>query len=157
MRKLEIAARDAWAEFGTAAREFVALGFTLTDESVVWYPLTNTAGVGEFLVEDDEVRAVLREFHNTPEMDLLTSIVLWHSHYLDVEPSSADIAHFPEWLSTGMVFHAPSGKTTLYNAAGIIRISDGNLADSRDTQVDFGKKRDSDRARFYGGLDEDGM
>ena len=157
MRLLEDQAISAWAELGVNARELVALGFMLTDESVVWYPLTNAAGVGEFLVEDDEVRAVLEEFATTALYPMFDQIVLWHSHYITVEPSDADIAHFPEWLSTGMVFHAPSGTTTLYNAAGIIRISSDNLAGSRDTQVDFGKKRDSDRARFYGGRDEDGV
>ncbi len=138
MRKLEIAARDAWAEHGVNARELVALGFMLLDESVVWYPLTNVAEVGEFFVEDDEVRAVLREFHNTPEMDLLTSIVLWHSHYISADPSSADVAHFPEWLNTGMVFHAPSGKTTLYNRAGIIRITDTGSAALATPEVTHG-------------------
>ncbi len=128
--RLEAASKVAYAMLGTDAKEYVALGFEIDDgaDSIVWYPLTNVAGVGEFLVEDDEVRAVLSSFQNSPENALLQSIVLWHSHYLAVEPSDADVSNFPSWVDTGMVFHAPSGRTSLYNAAGIIRITDTGSA-----------------------------
>ncbi|QDF18055.1 hypothetical protein SEA_NARUTORUN_3 [Microbacterium phage NarutoRun] len=137
MRLLEDRAIAEYAEHGPGgAKEFVALGFEIDDgaDSIVWYRLTNSAdGAGEFLVESDEVKAVLSAFQNSPENALLMSIVLWHSHYITVEPSEADVEHFPEWVNTGMVFHAPSGTTTLYNAAGIILNSDIQDA-ARDTQ-----------------------
>lgn len=136
MRLLEDRAIAEYAALGQNAREFVALGFEIDDgaDSIVWYRLTNSAdGAGEFLVESDEVKAVLSAFQNSPENALLMSIVLWHSHYITVEPSEADVEHFPEWVNTGMVFHAPSGRTTLYNAAGIILNSDIQDA-ARDTQ-----------------------
>ncbi|UYL85296.1 hypothetical protein SEA_HAGER_3 [Microbacterium phage Hager] len=139
MRLLEDRSIAEYAEFGANAREFVALGFEIDDgaDSIVWYRLNNVAGgPGEFLVESDEVRGVLSAFQNSPENALLMSIVLWHSHYITVEPSEADVEHFPEWVNTGMVFHAPSGRTTLYNAAGIIRISEPIVAGSRDTGVE---------------------
>lgn len=136
MRLLEDRSIAEYAEHGPGgAREFVALGFEIDDgaDSIVWYPLTNVAGVGEFRVEEDEVKGVLMAFSDSPENALLMSIVLWHSHYITVEPSAADVEHFPEWVNTGMVFHAPSGTTTLYNAAGIIRISAENADSVRDT------------------------
>lgn len=134
MRTLELRAREEYAEIGTNAREYVALGFEIDDgaDSIIWYPLTNTAGVGEFLVESDQVKAVLSAFRDSPENALLMSIVLWHSHYITVEPSEADVENFPEWVNTGMVFHAPSGTTTLYDAAGII-LNNGNADSPRDT------------------------
>lgn len=134
MRQLEAASKIAYAEVGTSAPEYVALGFEIDDgaDSIIWYRLTNTAGVGEFLVDGEEVKAVLTAFQNSPENDLLLSIVLWHSHYISVEPSEADVEHFPEWVNTGMVFHAPSGVTTLYNAAGSIPVG-GNSDIARDT------------------------
>ena len=134
MRKLEIAAREEWLEHGVAlAREMVALGFEdFIDETVTWFPLTNVAGPGEFYVEPEEVVAVLRAAESS--LDPASARYLWHSHYITVEPSAADVEHFPDWVDAGMVFHAPSGSTTLYNAAGIIRISDDNVASTRDTQ-----------------------
>ncbi|QLF84485.1 hypothetical protein SEA_RIE18_3 [Microbacterium phage Rie18] len=134
MRKLELLSQAEYAEKNFGAKEFVALGFEIDDgaDSIVWYPLTNVADIGEFRVEADEVKGVLQAFQNSPENALLMSIVLWHSHYITVEPSAADVEHFPEWVNTGMVFHAPSGRTTLYNAAGIIPVS-GNADSPRDT------------------------
>ncbi|QGH73954.1 hypothetical protein SEA_HIDDENLEAF_3 [Microbacterium phage Hiddenleaf] len=139
MRLLEDRSIAEYAEHGPGgAKEFVALGFEIDDgaDSIVWYRLTNVGGVGEFLVEEDEVKAVLSAFQSSPENALLMSIVLWHSHYITVEPSAADVEHFPEWVNTGMVFHAPSGTTTLYNSAGIIRISEPIVAGSRDTGIE---------------------
>lgn len=164
MRKLEIAARSAWAELGVNAREFVALGFEdPIDEYITWYELPNAAsasasgGVGEFYVEPEVVRETLLVAQT--EVDPSCMRLIWHSHYVAQSPSDADFALMRnnDWLDYGMVYHAPSGQTTVYNAAGIIRISEPIVAGSRDTQVDFGRKADSDRAPFYGGRDEDGM
>ena len=119
MRKLEQEARDAWAELGVAAREFVAIGFEDPfDETITWFELPNIAGAGEFLVEPEPIVAALRAARDS--LDTACARYLWHSHYITVEPSTADIEHFPDWVDAGMVFHAPSGTTTLYNAAGIL-------------------------------------
>lgn len=132
MQELERAARDEWAIAGEAAKEFVALGF-ITDVSpegelgdVVWFQLNNCAGSGEFLVEGDEILRVLGVAMQDgrvggTEGGVNMPRVLWHSHYLAVEPSDADVQEFPGWLvDVGMVYHAPSGQTTLYNHSGVI-------------------------------------
>lgn len=128
----EIQARARYMEHGERAYEIVYLGFVVNadsdDEFVVWYELENVAGVGEFLVEDEDVRRVLRAAEANPDIGrdggVLTGapvpIVLWHSHYINVEPSAADVENFPEWVDAGMVYHAPSGTTTLYNHSGVI-------------------------------------
>lgn len=120
MRKLEIASVEEYQLLGPGgAREFVALGFEdPIDECVTWFPLTNVAGPGEFYVEPEEVVAVLRAAESS--LDPASARYLWHSHYITIEPSAADIEHLPDWVDAGMVFHAPSGTTTLYNRAGII-------------------------------------
>lgn len=123
----EIQAKARWAEHGERAYEIVYLGFMIGDD-VIWYELENVAGVGEFLVEDEDVRRVLRAAEANPDIGrdggVLTGapvpIVLWHSHYINVEPSAADVENFPEWVDAGMVYHAPSGTTTLYNHSGVI-------------------------------------
>ena len=121
MRKLEIAARDAWAELGVNAREFVALGFQdPVDEFITWYELPNVAGVGEFYVEPDVVREILMIAQ--AEVDPSCMRLIWHSHYVALHPSEPDFAlmRSNDWLDYGMVYHAPTGKTTLYNAADIL-------------------------------------
>jgi len=126
---LELASQAAWAEHGVAAREFVALGFVAEDgvaslgtPSVVWYTLPNSADVGEFLVDGADLQAVMQQ----AIVDLGEAVVqtadrvLWHSHYLAVEPSKADIDEFPGWLvNSGLVYHAPTQTTTAYSASSI--------------------------------------
>lgn len=134
MHKLEQEARDAWAELGVAAREFVAIGFEDPfDETITWFELPNVAGAGEFLVEPEPVIAALRAARDS--LDTACARYLWHSHYIAVEPSAADVSNFPDWVDAGMVFHAPSGTTTLYNAAGIIG-QEPILISARDTEVE---------------------
>ncbi len=134
MHKLEQEARYAWAELGVNAREFVAIGFEDPfDETITWYELPNQAGPGEFLVDAADVIAALRAARDS--LDPASHRYLWHSHYIAVEPSAADVSNFPDWVDMGVVFHAPSGTTTLYNAAGIIRITEPIVAGSRDNQV----------------------
>ena len=139
MRKLEIAARDAWAELGVNAREFVALGFQdPIDDCITWYELPNVADVGEFYVEPDAVREILMIAQ--AEVDPSCMRLIWHSHYVALHPSDPDFAlmRSNDWLDYGMVFHAPSGTTTLYNAAGII-LNTGNPNSARDTlEVEHG-------------------
>lgn len=114
---LELKANDAWAEFGVAAREFVALGFE-DAMGIVWYELPNRAGVGEFLVDGEDVHDVLVQ----AQKDLGAAFsdagrVLWHSHYIAIEPSAADLENFPKDLvDVAFVYHAPTGVTTLYKA-----------------------------------------
>ena len=138
MRKLEIASVEEYQLLGAGgAREFVALGFEdPIDECMTWFPLTNVAGPGEFYVEPEEVVAVLRAAESS--LDPASARYLWHSHYITVEPSAADVEHFPDWVDAGMVFHAPSGTTTLYNAAGIIRITDTGSAALATPEVTHG-------------------
>lgn len=139
MESLEKIARLEWDMFGTTEgwvqKEFVALGFAVdegfemdrTGGSEVWYELTNLAapnseGRGEFLVEGPELECVMQiAMHeglgNTVRM-------LWHTHTETIAPSAEDIAEFPAWLvHYGMVYHVPSGTTTLYNSAGVISTS----------------------------------
>jgi hypothetical protein len=128
----ESAARARYMEHGVRAYEIVYLGFVcdsgLETEYIVWYELENVAGVGEFLVEDEDVRRVLNAAQANPDIGrdggVLTGahvpIVLWHSHYINEGPSTADVDNYPEWVDVGMVYHAPSGKTTLYNHSGVI-------------------------------------
>lgn len=104
--------------------------------SVIWYELENIAGVGEFFVDGEHLQSVLKVAltelgsdpsivgtHAADQMSKANEIprVLWHSHYLAIEPSDADIAEFPEWLVTrGLVYHAPSHTTTPYDHSGVI-------------------------------------
>lgn len=119
MRKLEAASEIAWATLGANAKEYVALGFEdPEDETITWFPLTNVAEPGEFYVEPEEVVAVLAAAQR--DLDPACVRYLWHSHYIAVEPSEADLSNFPEWVDVGIVFHAPTRKVTLYNAVGII-------------------------------------
>lgn len=122
--------------------EYVAIGI-VEEEDVVWWELPNTAdpsvasseGRGEFYVADWDLYAVLKamasergylklgEVESTAIDRMLRAetLVLWHSHVNTVEPSAEDIAEFPAWLAdAGMVYHAPTQTTTLYNGAGII-------------------------------------
>ena len=126
-RFLEAMAQERWATLGSSAREIVALGFEDHDEggldTIVWYELDNVAGIGEFLIEPDSIERVLALAQRELVPEDATRY-LWHSHYLDPMPSHADYANFPLWLvEAGIVFHAPSGTTTVYNNAGIIRIT----------------------------------
>lgn len=137
MRKLEIAARDAWAELGVNAREFVALGFQdPDDEFITWYELQNScAGVGEFYVEPDAVRDTLLIAHT--EVDPSCMRLIWHSHYVALHPSEPDFALMRnnDWLDYGMVYHAPTNQTVVYDSAGIIR-QEPILNSARDTEVE---------------------
>lgn len=123
--------------------ELVALGFIVDDDGgVVWYPLVNSAalrsnmsdGRGEFMVDGMELERVLRLATGdqvlqdavlaadgvVAAIDVLPR-VLWHTHVNTVEPSAEDMAEFPEWLAQlGMVYHIPSGTTTVYNATGVL-------------------------------------
>ena len=136
MRKLEIAARDAWAELGVNAREFVALGFQdPIDECITWYELPNVAGVGEFYVEPDAVRDTLMIAQ--AEVDPSCMRLIWHSHYVALHPSEPDFALMRnnDWLDYGMVYHAPTNQTVVYDSAEIIRIT-SNENSVRDTEVE---------------------
>lgn len=116
--------------------EMVALGFVQSsrdvlrgEPEVVWYELTNVAepnadGRGEFFVDGEELRRVMLQAD--AEGHFGCPVVLWHTHIGTASPSAEDIAEFPEWLAqVGIVYHVPSGKSTTYNAAGIISNSSG--------------------------------
>jgi len=129
---LEVIARAAWIASVDAPgemQELVALGFIQADD-VVWYQLENVAepnpdGRGEFFVDGSEVAQCMNRAYM--ELDgAWDGIVLWHTHTATVSPSAEDIAEFPEWLAqVGMVYHVPSGRSTLYNSAGVISNSHG--------------------------------
>lgn len=143
--QVETLAQSRLELYGVAeAREVVALGFVIgeTDADassgegipiVAWFELPNVAGVGEFMVEGQDLKAVFESALVDPAVSaaqaLLSSThpgsvlsrVLWHSHYISDVPSNADIADFPEWLvDVGMIYHVPTSRTVLYNASGII-------------------------------------
>ena len=133
-------------------KELVALGIVteaheadgvVEGDTIMWYELENVAepnadGRGEFFVDglaifdtlkvaaDDAgylrigadtrrcIDAMLRE----------RVVVLWHTHTATTDPSREDIDEFPTWLADyGMVYHVPTGTTTVYNSAGIIPTS----------------------------------
>ena len=135
MKALEEAARSAWAIMGVNAPEFVALGFEDPyDDTITWFKLPNAAeGAGEFVVDAEPVVAVLRTARDTLDPDCLR--YLWHSHYIAEEPSEADVSNFPDWVDAGIVFHAPSGKVTFYNSAGIIPNSPVSSGATRQVEV----------------------
>lgn len=148
MRELELAAQDEWSIAGVSAQEFVALGFIVDvpdvpigshlnaeDVSVVWFQLCNSASTGEFLVEGDELLRVLNAARERDDVKASTyGRVLWHSHYIAVEPSDVDIRDFPGWLADyGMVYHAPTGTTTVYNGDGVISPIEAPTTDSLTT------------------------
>lgn len=138
-----LGATVAVVEEGAEARELVALGFAhathggLVDEAdVLWYELPNVAGVGEFLVDGEDIGRVLAQAVEDLGSENAEQCIriLWHSHYVTQEPSEADILEFPEWLaSVGLVYHAPTDSTVAYSNAGIIQNS-SNSAEFNATQ-----------------------
>lgn len=150
METLERKAREEWGDMlvGQLMHEYVALGIVEpsgradTEGTIVWFELENVAdaesrgdGRGEFLVEGPELMRVCRAA--AEELGYLTLgqdvrarvdamlrervVVIWHTHTATTDPSREDIDEFPEWLADyGMVYHVPSGTTTVYNKSGII-------------------------------------
>ena len=95
--------------------------------SALWIVLPNAApaGSGKFHVTDLALRDALDRAQHLGSLrgiDLSSERrFLWHSHYVADQPSNFDVEEFPGWLVThGAVWHARSGRTTLYNATGII-------------------------------------
>lgn len=136
---VEAAAHQDWLVSGDGMHEHVAL--VIQDgEGALWYRMENVAqpsadGRGEFLVEGPELaRACLAAAQELGYVQLGADtrrgvdamlrervVVLWHTHTATTEPSREDIAEFPTWLADyGMVYHVPSGTTTVYNNSGII-------------------------------------
>lgn len=134
---------QAKAEFEGGARfhEKVAVGF-LHGEVESWYALPNQAvavgdpgsdGRGEFFVDGHDLGHAFQMHaeehaglavdgadgsHGVARCDL---IVLWHTHHNTVEPSPEDIAEFRgDIFDVGIVWHVPSGTTTLYSSDGIL-------------------------------------
>lgn len=147
MESLEHVAKLEWDLFkdeeGWVQKEYVALGFSMPEEfdlksdtansraEEVWYELHNVAehsvavesGRGEFLIEAEELQSVM----GVASAEGLGNAVriLWHTHTASELPSKEDLAEFPAWLvDYGMIFHVPTGKTTVYNSAGVISNSD---------------------------------
>lgn len=140
MRKLELNSMAKFAVSGVESPEFVALGFMHPDgvsDSVMWFDLSaqNLAPVGEFYVEAEAVQKVLEAANAEGLNATVCNVVLWHSHYKAVEPSAADLSNLPEWVDLGMVFHAPSQTTTLYNKGGIIIPNEDNILNSSRDKV----------------------
>lgn len=141
------------SKVGAAFKELVALGI-MDGDDVLWWELENVAeptdGRGEFLVEHAQLWPVLRQMAESrghlqlgdserAGIDALIraeDIVLWHTHVNTVEPSAEDVAEFPAWLAVcGMVYHVPTGTSTLYNSAGVIsnsHVPDSALATPRE-------------------------
>lgn len=146
MESLEKRAReeyDAWVErfrfSPPPPKELVALGIEDGD-AYVWFELSNSAeenpdGRGEFFVDGMDLYEVLvsaasdlghlqtgmQDRQCVDAMLRERVVVLWHTHTATVEPSREDIAEFPTWLADyGMVYHVPSGTTTVYNNSGMI-------------------------------------
>lgn len=101
----------------------------------MWFDLTesNLAPNGEFYVEAEAVAAVLATAAEQGLDATRCGIVLWHSHYISVEPSEADLSNLPEWVDVGIVFHAPTGQSVLYNNDGIFIQNEDILDAPRDT------------------------
>lgn len=138
VRKLELNSMARFAVDGLSAPEYVALGFMHPDgvsDSVMWFPLPNIAPTGEFYVEAEEVAKVLSAAAEQGLDASRCGVVLWHSHYIAVEPSEADLSNLPEWVDVGIVFHAPTETSTLYNKGGVINSNEAILDAPRDTLV----------------------
>lgn len=111
------------------------------DVAVTWFAMPNKAehpredGRGEFFVEGTDIWDTLvqaagqlgylkigADTRRCIDRLLLDRVViLWHTHLATTDPSQADIEEFPVWLADyGMVFHVPSGATTVYNQSGVI-------------------------------------
>ena len=128
MRALEKQAEEAFLRNGDHAIEFVGLGFLQADESVVWYELPNQAGVGEFLVDGEDVLHIVQRAQAEGHENGLGR-VLWHSHYRSQHPSDSDMNEFPAWLvDYGVVYHAPTRQTVVYNSGGILSTTEPESA-----------------------------
>lgn len=122
-------------------KELVAMGVVNPDDqSVMWYELENVAeenpdGRGEFYVDGmaifDVLKSAAEDFgylrigadtrRCVDAMLREQVIVIWHTHTATTDPSREDIAEFPTWLADyGMVYHVPTGATTVYNQSGVI-------------------------------------
>lgn len=113
--------------------ELVAIGFVdpLEPQDVSWYALTNehVHPAGNFTIGVGQLSWVLADAQARGMMDW--DRVLWHSHVRTVEPSSFDVETFPAWLcAVGLVYHVPSGTTTVYNQSGTINSITGNVEPS---------------------------
>lgn len=141
---LEAKARRLWEASGhnpELVAEVVGIGFEdPIDETITWYELQNTAVAGEFRVEPEDLERVLKYARSTGYHDPAGLVYLWHSHYIAEEPSDVDIQNFPSWLcDAGLVYHAPSGGTSIYNADGVLQMPvHGD---------NFAKEQNSDSAR----------
>ena len=131
------------------AKELVALGIVteaheadgvVEGDSIMWYELENTAaadgsGRGEFFVDGTNIFETLRraadqlgylrigaDTRRCIDAMLRERVcVIWHTHTATIDPSREDVAEFPRWLAdAGMVYHVPTGITTVYNESGII-------------------------------------
>lgn len=128
-------------------KELVALGIVEPSDredkepTVVWFEMPNKAehpredGRGEFFVEGSDIWDTLVQAAEQLGYMVLGAwkrscidamlkervVILWHTHLATTDPSQADIEEFPVWLADyGMVFHVPSGATTVYNQSGVI-------------------------------------
>lgn len=140
MRKLEQLAHAAWVIGGDEVRELVALGFEdPEDECITWFELPNQAGVGEFYIDASDVQSVLSAAQASG-LDPRSTRILWHSHYRSTEPSEADyqLLRDQDWIDFGVVFHAPSQTSTVYNSAGIIPNNASNVPELATPEASHG-------------------
>ena len=145
-------ANAAWRVMGHGMQELVALsfiegsgsvmeslelseggsdaGYPLADSTVMYELVNRRVDAGAFDVAATEVHGVLERVSMVPELNR-ASRILWHTHTKLEGPSQYDIDEFPWFVQLGMIFHVPSGLTTLYNGAGIISVNGTSSNPSR--------------------------
>lgn len=132
-------ARDElrWLQGETMARatrtEIVGMGFQVRERGaadpfapferkLLWVELQNmsTDPVGEFEVPAEYLRTVLLALQSRYGEGNVRAHALWHSHSRLAAPSPFDVVYFPEYLSVGVIYHEPSGRSVLYDGDGLI-------------------------------------
>jgi len=110
---------------GRTPYEAVYIGFIGVNDngSIYWVSVPNNAPEQDrhrrFEVSGIEVASVLKKVSD--EYPAARLKALWHSHYVSEEPSTVDVEFFPGIMfDVGIVYHAPSGRSTFYNADGVI-------------------------------------
>lgn len=124
-RSVQREAEELWKGMREDAPEVVAFIFEVYPSGeMLWFRLDNEiTTAGEFLVGGEALTEAFQDAMDEVSKlgQTVDRVYLWHSHYKTVEPSIADVHHYPDWLcDAAVVYHAPTRTTTLYNAAGII-------------------------------------